>query len=388
MSHSDCGKGTFGLPSTLILLVVLRVVVGMENNDLDACFTSRRRSIVVCALAFLPVNKRQRRYCISIMSAKRANPEEKVLESRIRPRPMPPSVPERDVPPASNHLHEFATSPFYIEELAYHHYHAFASEDADLDQLGPLPPPPSEIPSPPVHCSITWTYDPESRVYLGDFSSVAVIPKDQKLFLGSLMERDDITVIMEGLYEEVTDAKNFLGLLGCRFDRRRFGKFRRFKRCHSPETGFTDYEEVDGYITMNVNQDYLNYVARKAYGGSDFWSCAFDLQMPIETKADAGSDLVITTDLAVEANTARKTNATPGPLDDTSHDQSISMTDVEMTRHFPQFNRDYKQKFKMKEILPGGDWCLMSHVCEHSCLAVFPLALSMHLTNPFSPLVV
>jgi hypothetical protein len=301
------------------------------------------------------------------MSAKRANPEEEVLESRTRPRTRPPSVPERDVPPASNHLHEFATSPFYIEELAYHHYHAFSSDDADLDQLGPLPPPPSEIPSPPHHISITWTYDPESRVYLGDFSSVAVIPKDQKQFLGSLMERDDITVICEGLFVKVTDVKIFLDLLACTFGIRcqRYGKFRRFKRCQSPKTGFTDYEEMDGYVTMNVKKDYLNYVARKVYGGSDFSSCAFDLQTPIETKADAGSEAAVTTDL--------KTNAPPDDL-------SIYMTDVEMARYFPQFDKEYKQKFKMKEILPGGKWCLMRHVCEYFCLALFLFALLMHLT--------
>jgi hypothetical protein len=299
------------------------------------------------------------------------------LESRTRP-PRPIHAPP-PVPTESEHLHEFLKGD-YIEELAFHHYREPYVKDEDLDQLGPLPPPPSEIPRPPHHCSITWTYDPKTRVYLGDFSSVAIIPKDQKWFLGSLMERDDITVICEGLYKKFTDVKKFLYLLGCKFGHHRYGKFRRFIRRQSPDTGFIDYQEIDGYVTMNVKKDYLNYVARKAYGGSDFDSCAFDLQTPVENEPVVGSEAAITTESAVEGNAAVKTDTTD-PLDDVSLEQSIYMTDVEMAGRYPRFDKEYKQNFKMKEILPGGKWCLMSHVCEYFCLALFSFALPVHLSN-------
>jgi hypothetical protein len=276
------------------------------------------------------------------------------------------------IPTESQYLHEFSKSSAYIEELAFHHYKQFTNDDDDLDRLEPLPPPPSEIPLPPRHGSIAWNYNAETRVYLGDFTTVSVIPHDQKMFLGSLMERDDITVICEGLYDKVIDVKQFLHSLGCCFGKTPYGKFRQFMRRQSHETGFTDYEEKDGYIAMDVKEKYLNYLARNAYGGSDFDTCTFDLQTPIDTKTMVESDAIVSTVLAAGANTGEKTDTTD-PLDDISQDRSIYMTDVEIASRFPRFDREYKEKFKMKEILPAGKWCLMSHVCDFLWCYLGPL---------------
>ena len=38
------------------------------------------------------------------------------------------------------------------------------------------------------------------------------------------------------------------------------------------------------------------------------------------------------------------------------------MTDVEMATYVPRFDLEYKQQFKMKELLPGDKWCLMNQV--------------------------
>ena len=249
-------------------------------------------------------------------------------------------------PTKSKYLHQFLQSNEYIEELAFHHFRDFANDDQKLDELGPLPPPPFEIPTPPCHSSISWNYDPQSRVYVVDFSSVDCIPNEQKLFLGLVMERDDITVICEGLHDWSFDVQQFLHEFGCSFGDRSYEKFRQFMPRYD-DSGVLEYEEQDGYTTLNVKHEYLNYLARYVYGGSDFHSCEFDLQ---QTKSSA----------VVAEETLDSAVDDAGITD--NQEPCIYMTDVEMATRFPSFDRLYKKKFKMEEILPGGNWCLMSHV--------------------------
>jgi hypothetical protein len=244
------------------------------------------------------------------------------------------------MPDGSPREHAFSTSPYCLEEREMNQHPQYSSDDADLDRLGPLPPPPPEIPPPPPHTSITWTYDPASRVYLGDFSSVSSIPRDQKNFVAFLLERNDITVICEGLYDPVTDVKPFLRALGDHFGDVPYDQFRHFTRRSSQDTGFTEYEEEDGYLVLDVKTEYFNYLARYVYGAHDFDSCTFDLQKPVKTTGKTN-----------------KSNSVDNNLN-----QCIYMTDVAMREHFPEFDQKYKDAFKMKDFLPAGNSCLMKQV--------------------------
>jgi len=41
----------------------------------------------------------------------------------------------------------------------------------------------------------------------------------------------------------------------------------------------------------------------------------------------------------------------------------IYMLDLDMTKLLPRTYQDFIDNFKIKEMLPGGDWCMMSKVC-------------------------
>lgn len=269
-------------------------------------------------------------------------------------------------------------APSPTEGPFLHHCGTVADDDDALKRLAPLPPPPSEIPIPPPHPTIAWHFEEASRVYVGDFTSVDIIPREQKWFIGSLMERDDITVILEGLYDQSIDIPSFLDTLGRSFSDAPFAKFRQFSRQPSHVTGRIEYEEMDGFLAMDVSTEYLDYLARHVYGASDFETCTFDLQNLIETNAGVVSDARCPTNVAADANTAMKSGAPS--TEDTTHDKCIEMSDVEMAAHFPRFDRQYKNSFKMKEILPGGAWCWMSHVCDF--VGYWPFLLLQYVVSP------
>ena len=44
------------------------------------------------------------------------------------------------------------------------------------------------------------------------------------------------------------------------------------------------------------------------------------------------------------------------------------MTDVDMPKVLHEVEEQYRQTFKIREILPGEAWCMMNHVRIHGCL--------------------
>ena len=242
----------------------------------------------------------------------------------------------------------------------------------------------------------------------------------QKQFLGSLMERDDITVICEGLYDHshfinTEYMKDFLYDLGYNFGTIPYGKFRQFNRIvtntvHDETTTTKEhvtYEEVDGYRFMNVMSEYIPYLKEKVFcearpekndidetkdstenattaptsKSTALTASVSNLAILASSAAlrhidhddnnnNDGTDngLKMTNDsaTAAEATTSSNTTSSTNNADvltaGMNGDSCLYMTDVEMATFFPRFDYEYKQQFKMKEILPGGTWCLMNHV--------------------------
>ena len=40
--------------------------------------------------------------------------------------------------------------------------------------------------------------------------------------------------------------------------------------------------------------------------------------------------------------------------------------DIDLPRLLPRNHRDFQRNFRMKQIMPGGEWCMMSHVSMQS----------------------
>ena len=104
------------------------------------------------------------------------------------------------------YLHLFMNKDIaYIEELAFHYY--VNTEEKELLSL-PKPQEFSLIPPESDGCA-QWSYDGKTRVVIADFSRVDVVTCNEKLYLGKLMERDDIKVVCEGLFGQLENEKVF-----------------------------------------------------------------------------------------------------------------------------------------------------------------------------------
>ena len=98
------------------------------------------------------------------------------------------------------YLHLFMNKDIaYIEELAFHYY-----DNKEEKEFLSLPKPQEFSLIPPVSDGcVQWSNDGQTRVVIADFSRVDVVTCNEKLYLGELMERDDITVVCEGLFGQL-----------------------------------------------------------------------------------------------------------------------------------------------------------------------------------------
>ena len=109
------------------------------------------------------------------------------------------------------YLHLFMNADIaFIEELAFHYYDN--KEEKELLSL-PKPQEFSLIP-PEMDGGAQWSYDCKTRVVIADFSRVNVVTWNEKLYLGKLMERDDISVVCEGLFGQLENVEVFLDVVG------------------------------------------------------------------------------------------------------------------------------------------------------------------------------
>ena len=221
----------------------------------------------------------------------------------------------------------------YIEELSYHcHYTEWQEKytDEDLDALEPLNEPWEFNFRPPVlHDGVDWSYNRESRVVTGNFTKVSVIDSEHKHYLGQLMERDDITVISEGLLLPITDLAYVLDAFSRENGDLPYETVRQFNRIKIG--GRETYKEkTDGHVTMKVS-DYVDY-CNIIQGERPDQPFSYQDVLGERQSFDKATDVV------------------------------FFMLDVYLPRHFQALNNEMKLDFKMKEILPGGDWCMLNAV--------------------------
>lgn len=233
----------------------------------------------------------------------------------------------------SPYLHLCTENP-YIEELAKHH------QDGTKETSGSLQPlqRPCEfvLAAPKLSDGLVWSYDPKQRVVRFDVSTtVREIPREHKEYLGLLMERDDITVISKGLFPALDqdNLKSFLDNLGQVCGSAMFHKFRRYDRV-STEDGVVTYQECfKGFVSMKVSS-YIAYLdlLQNAGEGSNSKRFRFEDSTGIQHEIEDVAEVV------------------------------FYLVDMEMEKHCHKLDEWYKRDFKMKEILPGGAWCMMNHV--------------------------
>lgn len=275
---------------------------------------------------------------------------------------------------------------YYVEESAWRLHNGCKSnmsgeEDCSISNtLKPLPPPPPLLHLPSTsHC--TWSFDEDSRVLLANFrpgDGTLHMCREDESFLLRMMERDDVTVISEGLVDGLNPELWNMTYIADRLKNVYFHKFRKFQRrvvdSNGPDsnnrgniatvpTTLTEdrvpclikYDELDRCIAMKMS-DYGRYLemrhtALAKVGG--------DHKTPVSNVPNGDEK---------EAQTICRNFAFK---DDSGEEQSIDvidvvlyMIDLDLVKLLPELNENFAARFKFPGLLPGGTHCMMNAVCN------------------------
>ena len=218
----------------------------------------------------------------------------------------------------------------------------FADLDPLVDGHGYMPPVLAEIL--PKGDGVTCHYDSTTLVLFLDFTLVDRLTPQHKESLGRLFEQPLYTVVCKGMLPSFRGIEEHLkgkeGLLG--LGNAPHNKCRLFDRTKT-STGTMTFQERAGHWKMRP-KDYFTYLD-KHYGRK------------------TGSEVMTRPEFSIEQ----------GPKD---HDGTVEtatldatkvvvyMLDVDMPDRLQLLNSWYKEQLKLKEVLPGGDWCVMGWVSE------------------------
>ena len=241
------------------------------------------------------------------------------------------------------------------------------------EELRPLPPAMS-LPQLPNTDYCKWSFDEKSRVLLANFrESTYAANKDGKIevgrededFLFKMMERDDITVISEGLADSINSSlwtREYIeGCIGSEYHH----KFRRFETKHLQGQPATQPTEKEGWYSMKVS-DYFDYLEKRQSVKSSALNGA-----EVEQR-DTSKDFTFI-DSGGQTKTVNVDN------------ESLYMIDVDLVKLLPHAFQDFQNSFKLPGILPGGSHCMMNAVSWLTAIllvfANFTLAHCLSLTR-------
>jgi hypothetical protein len=264
---------------------------------------------------------------ITESSRSKKNNEEKngVYGCKVEPDPTP-MVP-----------HEKDPAPVYIEERAYL-FHDPPMPDTGIrtkeravsaDDLPPLPAaPPLVIPT-KTECK--WTFNEESRVLLVNFNGIDRVSTGDKRAFAEMLQRDDITVVAEGLLEGINPKLLSLDYMAVTV--KDHHRFRRYKRDSSGD--YVTYEEKKGHLSMKLS-DFIEYLKQRKK--------------------------------ALTSSGSGKTETAFSFLDRELKEVNVDVTDpiylidMDMPNRLPHVFAKFNQAVKIPELLPGGEWCMTNEV--------------------------
>jgi len=216
------------------------------------------------------------------------------------------------------------------------------------DDLKPIPPP-HDLPSFPDTGLCTWSFDEDSRVLLADFRDLSHQKgghtekphMEDEMFLFRMMERDDITVVSQGLADAMDPTllsrEYFDGCIGNKYHHR-IRQFESISTDGQANGGVSTKisKEKDGMLSMKFS-DYFKYLDKRQ---------AANVQ---DENAPPGEANTFT---FVDGNDETKTVKVD--------EDALYLLDVDMVKLLPQSFDDLKNNFMLPSILPGGSHCMMN----------------------------
>jgi hypothetical protein len=240
----------------------------------------------------------------------------------------------------------------YVEDVAWRLYGNQKSNEHGYATL----PPPIKLPDPPTQTSCIWKVESENRVIRVRLkSSCTRFTVDDKQFLMSTMEKDDVTVITEGLCENLDKKMWNLKSIETKAGHRFHHRFRRFKRreadSHLDTSLYHAFDEMDGDYSMKLS-DFFRYLEKRRQAMSGEKSITTTRRASQENREFTYTDekgMEITIDV----------------LDDI-----LYLLDYDLKKQLPNLFIDFKEKFAFPEFLPGGAMCAMNAVSSQISLDV------------------
>jgi len=144
-----------------------------------------------------------------------------------------------------------------------------------------------------------------------------------------MMERDDISVVLEGLYPDFARQFSF-DLLAATFQSAPYNKFRVFDRMVDDVTQIISYKEREDFFSMLVSE-FVTYMEMVKSGNTERSLSYTDIE---------GQQHILPSVKAV----------------------AIYMIDVDMPKLMPHLDEEYVKSFRMPEILPAGRMCMTNGV--------------------------
>ena len=243
-------------------------------------------------------------------------------------------------PPAPFHVLE-DPNEYYVEEEAHLYHNPPLPSTVTLgvrpEDLAPLKPPPPP-PTPPETGKCSWSYDDENRVFLADFRAHAgpIDPIDSRFML-EVMERDDLTLISDGLLDMMRLDRNLWTMenIAGTFLDEFYHKFRRFDSGVSAD-GTDTVVEVDHLHSMRMT-DYCAYLEKRTK-----FLAGLENEGPFFSFED-------------HQGKQHKLDVTVSAL---------YCIDLDIKKNLKELYDDFLANFRMSSILPGGHHCLMNKVTE------------------------
>lgn len=198
----------------------------------------------------------------------------------------------------------------------------FASHQSNLEQFHS-----NSDPAIPASLKRTCSYDSTSRVLMANFKGED-ISQTGKRFIATMMERHDVSVIMDGLLKNSFVERTHVDRLLTAFGSAVYHKFRLFDR-KTDGRGKQYFKERkrDAKMTIAEFRRYIHLVERGQSGQFEF--------------TDSNNKLC-TAD---------------------AKDTAVYMIDCDLSQFLPRVNAEYKSAFRLPEFLPGGAACMMNAVC-------------------------
>ena len=271
---------------------------------------------------------------------------------------------------STKYLRAYLPDPnkFYVEETAHvFHNPPIPKQHGELDEydmepiepanLRAIPLPPPLPPFPKGKC--IWSWDEKHRVLLADFTKsyddagcTLIMDRCDEQYFFQMLERNDVTVISEGLVSTRLIDTNLWSLqtleqtLGGEY----YHKFRRFDSgpLRSPSSSsaeikegqgkqYKKYFEQDSMYSMKI-RDYVQYLRqRRQVLGTDKATTNISSEFKFVDHNEKEHKIDV-------AKTA------------------LYMIDFDIGKLFPQLYDNFLESMQLKGVLPGGEHCLMHSV--------------------------